>query len=218
MRKIVGSSKALSPVVALASLTCMLASTVVFAHSGSHDAHANHKAPAPTAVTRVTETYQLPAVSLVRTDGTAARFPNEIDDGKPVILNFVYTSCNSVCPLMSQIFSEVQTKLGKEISAVRMVSISIDPEADTPARLAEHARKIGASKHWEHYTGTAEASIAMQRAFKAYRGDKMSHPPATYLRAAPGKPWVRLDGFASADAIVREYTSMVRGKTAHSHH
>jgi protein SCO1 len=146
------------------------------------------------------------------------RFPAEIDDGKPVILNFVYTSCNSVCPLMSQIFAEVQSKLGNEIAGVRMVSISIDPEADTPARLTEHARKFGAGAQWQHYTGTAEASIAIQRAFKAFRGDKMSHAPATYLRAAPGQPWVRLDGFPSADAVVREYATLAGTKRAHSHH
>jgi len=46
--------------------------------------------------------------------------------------------------------------------------------------------------------------LAVQRAFGAYRGDKMSHTPLTLMRSAPGKPWVRFDGFARADDLLAE--------------
>ena len=60
-------------------------------------------------------------------------------------------------------------------------------------------------------TGTVENSIAVQRAFDAYRGDKMNHAPATYLRAGgAGSPWLRLDGFASASDIISEYRKLAR--------
>ncbi|MEX3930193.1 hypothetical protein AB4Y36_40565, partial [Paraburkholderia sp. BR10936] len=39
--------------------------------------------------------------------------------------------------------------------------------------------------------------MAAQRAFNVYRGDKMNHTPVAFLRAAPGKPWLRIDGFAT---------------------
>jgi len=51
-------------------------------------------------------------------------------------------------------------------------------------------------------------SIAVQRAFDVYRGDKMNHLPTTFLRASPGQPWVRLDGFAGAADILREYRQL----------
>jgi protein SCO1/2 len=57
-------------------------------------------------------------------------------------------------------------------------------------------------------TGTLDDSVAVQRAFDVYRGDKMNHQPATFLRAAPGQPWVRLEGFASAADILREYRQL----------
>jgi protein SCO1/2 len=57
-----------------------------------------------------------------------------------------------------------------------------------------------------------EASIATQRAFDAYRGDKMNHLPVTFLRAAPGKPWVRLEGFAPPDEVVKEYRQLVAAR------
>jgi protein SCO1/2 len=58
-------------------------------------------------------------------------------------------------------------------------------------------------------TGSSEASVAVQRAFDVYRGDKMSHDPVTLIRAAPGKPWVRLEGFAAANDLIREYRRLV---------
>jgi protein SCO1 len=102
----------------------------------------------------------------------------------------------------------VQAELGAEREGVRMVSISIDPEQDTPAVLKAYARRFEAGSQWLMLTGSSADSVAVQRAFDAYRGDKMSHQPATFLRAAPGQPWVRLDGFASASEIVRELRSL----------
>jgi protein SCO1/2 len=89
-----------------------------------------------------------------------------------------------------------------------MISVSIDPEEDTPPRLREYAKKFSAGPQWQHYTGTVAASVAMQKAFNAYRGDKMNHDPLTLMRAAPGKPWVRVDGFASAADLQGQYQAM----------
>ena len=127
---------------------------------------------------------------------------------KPVILNFIFTSCGAICPVMSRIFSQVQAALGPERDKVRMVSISIDPEQDTPAVLKAYAGKYGAGPQWEMLTGSLNDSISVQRAFNVYRSDKMDHLPTTFLRAAPGQPWVRLDGFASAADILREYRQL----------
>ena len=50
-----------------------------------------------------------------------------------------------------------------------------------------------------------EASVAVQKAFAVYTPDKMNHAPLTLMRAAPGKPWVRLDGLATPDQLLQEY-------------
>ncbi len=88
------------------------------------------------------------------------------------------------------------------------MSISIDPESDTPTILSEYAKKFGAGSDWDFYTGTTEASLAIQKAFNAYRGDKMNHSSVIFMRAAPGKSWVRLEGFVSPDVAIREYRSL----------
>src|SRR5437588_634333 len=53
------------------------------------------------------------------------------------------------------------------------------------------------------------ASLAAQRAFDVYRGEKMSHTPVTLMRAAPGKPWLRIEGFVTPDELVDDYRNLL---------
>ena len=171
------------------------------------DPHAHHHVQnqSGSGVQRSQSDLAVPDVRLTREDGAQVSLPAELNDGKPVFLNFIYTSCTTICPMTSQVFSMLQRKLGRDIDNVNLLSISIDPEQDTPARLSEYAQRFNAGKHWHHYTGTMAASIEAQRAFGVYRGDKMSHTPVTLVRMAPGKPWIRLEGFATADQLYAEF-------------
>ncbi len=172
------------------------------------DPHAHHHHVVPDT-TRTVRDYALPSVSLIRDDGATVSLPAELGDGRPVVLNFIYTTCTTVCPVTSQTFSELQRKLGPARDAVHLVSISIDPEQDTPARLHAYAQKFGAGPAWQHYTGTVAASVASQRAFDVYRGDKMSHAPVTLVRTGPAASWVRIEGFASVDQLLAELRPVV---------
>lgn len=158
-----------------------------------------------TTVSRSLVNYQAPEVTLVRADGERVSLPHELDDGRAVLLSFIFTTCPSTCPLTSRTVEEFQRMLGSESTNVHLVSISIDPEEDTPVRLTEYAHRFHAGPTWQYYTGTLAASIAAQRAFDVYRGEKMSHTPVMLLRIAPGKPWLRIEGFVTADELVRDY-------------
>jgi protein SCO1/2 len=160
--------------------------------------------------TRSIVNYEVPDIAVVPQDGKKISFLKGLDDGRPVILNFVFVSCSAICPMLSHVLSKVQTKLDNDSQKVHLISISIDPESDTPAKLIEYAKKFGAGPDWDFYTGTREASIAIQKAFNAYRGDKMNHASVIFMRAAPGKPWLRLEGFVSPDAVIHEYRNMLQ--------
>jgi protein SCO1 len=174
------------------------------AHEGAGDAAAQQPRVPNARITSATQ-YPIPAVRLVRDDGKVVSFPEELNDGRPVVLNFIFTTCSSTCPLMSQTFAQFDSELGVDRERVHLMSISIDPEEDTPARLREYAHKFHAGPEWQHYTGTIEASLAAQRAFNVWRGDKMSHTPITLLRAAPGKPWLRIEGFVTPTELLHLY-------------
>jgi protein SCO1/2 len=187
------------------AVLALAVTTVAFASLARAQAEGHHHQHASPELTRSVAPYELPKVSMLRADGAKVGFAADIDTGQPVILNFVYTSCTTICPLMSQIFAQVQEGLGVERERVLLVSVSIDPEYDTGPRLAAYSKQFGAGPQWRFYTGSVQASAAIQKAFAVYRGDKMNHMPVTFLRAAPGRPWVRLDGFATPAELLGEY-------------
>jgi protein SCO1 len=174
--------------------------------------HPDQPVPADPAAHRTVSSmqdYTVPDIKLVRDDGKTVSLDREMNDGRAVVLNFIFTSCSSFCPLSSQTFAQFQRKLGPDGKRVHLMSISIDPEQDTPARLRDYARKYGAGPNWQHYTGTLASSRAIQRAFNAYRGDKMSHTPVTLLRAANSNTWRRIDGFVTPDELLDEYRQLL---------
>lgn len=142
-------------------------------------------------------------VTLTRADGKRVALEDELAYDGPVLLNFVFTTCSAVCPIASRTFAEVQAKLARG-EHVRLMSISLDPLNDTPEALRAYAGKFGAGPDWHFYTGSVEASAQAQRAFDLYRGDKMNHAAVTLVRAAHSRAWVRLEGFPSAEQLVRE--------------
>jgi protein SCO1 len=170
------------------------------AEADARDAH--HLTVAPKVI-RAQVQVALPDVGLVRLDGRAVRLKDELDDGRPVVIDFIYTTCSTVCPVSSQTFAELDQRLNAA-QAVHLVSVSIDPEEDTPERMRKYAVRFDAGPRWDFYTGSLQASETVQRAFHVYRGSKMLHEPATLLRLAPGQPWVRFDGFVTSAELLEE--------------
>ena len=186
------------PVIALAFLVGLVGTV-----GAARSADANR------AVRRTLVEYDIPQIELTRDDGARVSLPKELADGRTVVVNFIYTTCTTICPLSSQVFELFQRRLGANRDLVHLVSISIDPEEDTPGQLKRYARQFHAGVGWQYYTGTTQASIAAQRAFAVYRGVKMNHTPVTLMRNAAGGPWVRLEGFATADDLYAEYRILV---------
>ena len=147
---------------------------------------------------------ELPSVQLIRQDGTKAKFPKELDDGKPVVLTFIYTTCKGVCPIMSHVMKGVQNKLGDRAKEIHMASISVDPEYDTPDRLTQYAHQLEAGPQWLHYTGLNSDIVKFEKAFNVYRGDKMNHLTVFFVRRSPSEPWLRFIGFVNPDSIIQE--------------
>jgi protein SCO1/2 len=194
----------------LASALCLLAAALAPAQA-EEDPHAHHHhqmAMTEPSVNVTSASYRLAPVVLVKADGKRTDLVRELTDKRPVLLNFIFTTCTAICPAMTHTLAEVQRQLGSEADNIHVMSISIDPENDTPAKLRAYAQQYGAGANWDFYTGSANDSIAVQKVFAAYRGDKMNHEGLTLMRAAPGKPWVRLDGLANPNQIVTEFRKL----------
>jgi protein SCO1/2 len=154
----------------------------------------------------------VPDVTLVGMDGSRVGLRQELDCGKPVMLNFIFTTCTTICPVMSATFAQVQEDLGGEQGSVRMVSISIDPEHDTPSRLRVYAAARNAGREWHFLTGEPATVEAVQKAFDAFRGSKFNHAALTFLRKPGEEEWVRLEGLRSAENLEAEYRRLMAGR------
>lgn len=94
---------------------------------------------------------------LVDQDGRELRFYSDLLAGKVVVINSMFTDCTGSCPVMSKKLQALQEHLGDRVGRdVHLISITVDPETDTPARLKEHAVKFGAGPGWHLLTGSEE--------------------------------------------------------------
>jgi protein SCO1/2 len=161
----------------------------------AEDPHAHHKLQRTDAVTRRDVELALPDVRLVDQRGAAFALQSLAQSDAPVVLNFIFATCTTVCPISSAGFADFQSRLDALGSDARLVSITIDPEHDTPSVLADYAARFGAGERWRFATGSRADIERTLRAFDAYVANKMSHTPKTFLRARGGKRWIRVDGF-----------------------
>lgn len=155
------------------------------------------------------EEYKVPNVVLLSQDGQEVQLQSYLNTDKPIILDFIYGTCSTICPVLSVSFSHFQRKLGEEKSEVRLVSISIDPDNDTPELMKEHLQKYSALEGWDALTGKRESIIEVLKEFDSYVSNKMDHFPLTILRAAGDEKWVRLYGLLSASDLMKEYELLV---------
>lgn len=137
-----------------------LAASAAFAHSESPTAGAQLAAatsipqPAVTTGTRDPRVYFTDA-ELVTQDGRKVRFYSDMLSGKVAVVNVMYTSCTDACPLITKQLTQVRDDLGTQFGKkVFFVSISSDPERDTPQALKKFAQKQNADvAGWTFLTG-----------------------------------------------------------------
>jgi protein SCO1/2 len=141
-------------------------------------------------------------VPLLDQDGESVRLPAVVDD-RIVVMDFVFTTCTTVCPVLSAIFTGVQGRLGAALEQdVRLVSVSIDPARDTPARLKAYGARHHSGPGWTWLTGSAPDVRKVLEAFGAYTPDFQSHAPMILVGDARANRWYRFVGFPSEERIV----------------
>ena len=94
---------------------------------------------------------------LVDQDGREVRFYSDLLQGKIFVMDFIYTRCVGPCPILSGTFAKLQERLGDRLGKdVFLLSFSVDPEYDTPARLKEYAGRFHARPGWSFLTGSRQ--------------------------------------------------------------
>jgi len=156
--------------------------------------------------------YSVPEVSLRNRKGERVHLEKLLTREEPVALQFIFTSCATICPVLSAGIAQAREAMREIDPQTRLISISIDPDYDTPERLTAYGKRFEAGEKWTFLTGDFEDIRKVIVAFDALyeAGNKMYHRPYTYMRAAPDKPWLRLKGLMSARALADEYAALMR--------
>jgi protein SCO1/2 len=139
-------------------------------------------------------------VTLTNEQGRDVRVYDDLVKGRVVAVNFIFTSCTTVCQPMSATFAQAETLLGRRAS--HLISISIDPEMDTPARLASWKKRFHGGDSWTLLTGSRADIDALRKSLGVYTPDRFSHSPTVVVIDDLHGRSTRLNGFASASAIV----------------
>jgi protein SCO1/2 len=175
------------------------------------DPHAHHRQMMKNTSRYVKSvaSYVSPDVPVLDRHGDRHSFEELMASDSPLVLNFIFTTCTTICPVLSATFSQAQEELQEHSTPPIMISISIDPDHDTPERLADYADAFHAGPDWLFLTGSKSSLLEIQKSFDAYRGDKLNHVPLTFLRASPNSTWTRLEGFTSAHELNEEYEELI---------
>ncbi|MBI5076281.1 MAG: SCO family protein [Nitrospirae bacterium] len=153
---------------------------------------------------RSVEKYAMPDVTLVNQDGNKVRFKNFLSAEKPVVVDFIFGTCTTICPVLSAGYASLQQRLGAGSEKVHLVSISIDPENDKPAVLKDYLKRYRSRPGWDFLTGSRKDIDRVMKAFDAYIPDKMSHYAVTFIRMPKEDSWVRINGMMSTSEFLAE--------------
>src|SRR4029077_4942111 len=145
----------------------------------------------------------------VTQDGKTLRFYDDVIKGKIVLISFLYTNCPDICPLTTARIAQVEDKLGDMVGRdIFFVSMTVDPERDTPERLKEFATAFGAGPGWLFLTGKLE-DIKLINSRLGDRSRTLSeHRNEIVLGNDTTGEWTRNTVFGDIDRLIMDIRAM----------
>lgn len=200
----------------LALVAAFLVSALFVQPLEAHDGEQHDPETAPAAEVQpdpAKTQVKIPDVVLKDRNGKDIRIRSLLEDSGVVAIDFVYTTCTTICPVISTIFAQVQEELGDRLGKdMRLLSISLDPTRDSAGRMAEAAAKVSANPEWAWLTGEKEFVDQVLVGLGAYTPDVTSHPPMVVIGDAKRDHWIRLYGFVSPEKIVKQMERLSKAR------
>jgi protein SCO1/2 len=188
--------------------------------SGQQQALANsghaHHAPAPAAESNPApagmKSPPIPDVVVIDQDNHKLHFYRDLVQGKNVAINFIFTTCTTICPPLTANFAKVQkTMLERNERDLHLISVSVDPEGDTPKRLKNYAEMFHAQPGWTFVTGKRADLEQIWKAFNIYLGSKQDHPAIVAIGNDSRHLWTYASGLTSASKLINVIASNMDG-------
>jgi cytochrome oxidase Cu insertion factor (SCO1/SenC/PrrC family) len=161
--------------------------------------------PSPTPASDTAPTFnsaKIPNTRILDQDGKQLNFYNDLIKGKTVAINFIFTTCTTVCPPLTATFRKVQQIAAERGLDVRLVSVSVDPVVDTPERLQAFAEKFKVDQGWTFVTGDKGEMDTLLQALGASVANKNDHTPMILIGNDSSNYWTRAYGLSSPSRLV----------------
>ena len=161
-----------------------------------------------------TSKMDIPDIELLDQNGRKIHFYNDLVKGHTVAINFIFTTCTTICPPLGATFARVQKELGDKVGRdVRFISISVDPATDTPERLKAWGEKFHAGEGWTFVTGNKPEVDELLRALGASSARREDHSPTVLIGNDAHGNWTRTYGLANTTKLVQIINDVIDGKT-----
>lgn len=171
--------------------------------------------PAAPAEIGAVQRMNIPDVELLDQNGRKIHFYTDLIKGQTVAINFIFTTCTTICPPLGATFARVQKELGDKTGRdVRFISISVDPATDTPERLKAWGAKFHAGAGWTFVTGNKPQVDELLRALGASSARREDHSPTILIGNDTQGTWTRTYGLAKSSQLVQMINDAIAGKTA----
>lgn len=158
-----------------------------------------------------------PSVRLLTQNGKAVSFYEDVIKGRIALVNTMFTSCPSICPAMTGNLAKVQRGLAPHLGKqVIMVSISVDPEVDTPAVLKRYAERFGIGPGWLFLTGKRTDVDAVLAKIGDGDIDKNRHSGMLLVGDDAAWSWRKLFAMSNPAQIVAVVENMLAQRAATS--
>jgi cytochrome oxidase Cu insertion factor (SCO1/SenC/PrrC family) len=167
----------------------------------------------PTSVE--TSKMDIPDVELLDQNGRKIHFYSDLVKGHTVAINFIFTTCTTICPPLGATFARVQKELGDRVGQdVRLISITVDPATDTPERLKAWGAKFHAGDGWTFVTGDKPQVDELLRALGASSARREDHTPTVLIGNDTTGTWTRTYGLAQVSQLVQIINTTSPAKAA----
>jgi protein SCO1 len=140
---------------------------------------------------------------LLDQDGRPHRFYSDLIAGRIVIINMIFTSCRSSCPLIMAKLAELQDLLGDHKDRIAILSISVDPVIDTPQALRAYADSFDARPGWYFLTGPTDDVYTILRRLGDRSSKPEDHNDVIVVGNDASGTWIKLTAIATTEDLAQ---------------
>ena len=149
-------------------------------------------------------------VELITQNGQKVKFYSDLLQGKVVIINSFFATCQGSCLPLNQNLAKVQEALGDRLGKdVYILSISVDPAVDTPTNLNAYAKKLHARPGWYFLTGAKDNVDFALKKIGQFVDDKQDHLNIFIIGNERTGLWKKAFGLAKSEELVKVVESVL---------